>query len=74
MDPNSSPEPSNESLFRLLKRHRVMVGLFLAAAVVGAAVGASQLPDDIALARRVIGGAISGAGIIFLMTATKMMN
>lgn len=51
-----------------------MVGLFLAGAVVGAFVGIVQLPDDISLARRVIGGAISGAGIIFLMTATKMLN
>lgn len=74
MDSKPPPKPSNDSLIRRLNRHRVMVGLFLAGAVVGAFVGIVQLPDDISLARRVIGGAISGAGIIFLMTATKMLN
>jgi len=74
MDSNTPPNPTDDSLLRRISRHRVMVGLFLSAAVVGAVVAGVLLPDDIALARRVAGGAISGAGIVFLMTATKMMN
>lgn len=74
MDSDRPPQSSNDSLLGRLNRHRVMTALFLIAAIAGAVVGAFQLPDDISLTRRILGGAISGAGIVFLMTATKMMN
>ena len=74
MDSDRPPESSNDSLLGRLNRHRVMTALFLIAAIAGALLGAFQLPDDISLARRILGGAISGAGVMLLMTATKMMN
>jgi hypothetical protein len=51
-----------------------MTALFVAAAIAGALLGAFQLPDDISLVRRVVGGAISGAGVLFLTTATRLLN
>jgi hypothetical protein len=74
MDPDRPSNTADESLLARLNRHRGMTALFLASAVAGALLGAFQLPEDIALVRRVIGGAISGAGVLFLMTATKMLN
>jgi hypothetical protein len=74
MDSNHPPESSKDSLLERLNRHRVLTALFLVSTIAGALVGAFQLPDDIALIRRVLGGAISGAGVVFLMTATRMMH
>ena len=42
--------------------------------VLGAVLGAVSLGDDWSLARRLAAGAVSGAGIGLLFTATKMIG
>ena len=74
MDSNHPPEPSKDSLLERLSRHRVLTAVFLISTFAGALIGAFQLPEDMALIRRVLGGAISGAGVALLMTATRMMH
>lgn len=40
--------------------------------VAGAIAGFTQLPDDWSAARRLLGGAVAGAGAALLVTATRM--
>jgi len=74
MDSNPSPEAPDTSLLGRIQRHRLMTALFVVSTLAGAVMAALLLPEDIALVRRILGGAISGAGVAFLMTATKMLN
>jgi len=74
MDADDSDFPTSTSLVDRMRRHWLITALFIVGTIAGALLGAFQLPDDIALVRRVVGGAISGAGIAFLITATKMLN
>jgi hypothetical protein len=60
--------------FDRLRRHWLMSALFAASIVAGALVGYFQIPEEISALRRVLGGAIGGGGIAFLMTATKMIG
>ena len=56
-----------------LKRNRALTALFAFCILAGACVGFLYLPEDYSSIRRLLGGAISGGGIAFLMTATKLM-
>jgi hypothetical protein len=56
-----------------LDRNRAFTALFAVCIVGGALAGAAYLPEDFSLLRRLLGGAVSGGGIAFLMTATKML-
>jgi hypothetical protein len=67
-----APRPES-GILGSLRRHPVIVGVLVAGAVLGAVAGALYLTPDWSLARRVAAGALSGAGIAFLMTATKML-
>jgi hypothetical protein len=57
-----------------LARNRAITGVFFVSIVVGALIGGLQLPEDISLVRRVIGGAVGGAGVALLMTASRMFG
>jgi hypothetical protein len=57
-----------------VRRHPVIVFVMLACTVLGAVLGAVYLGDDWSLARRLAAGAVSGAGIGLLFTATKMIG
>jgi hypothetical protein len=46
----------------------------LVCTVAGAVLGALYLTEDWSLARRLAAGTIAGAGVGFLMTATKMVG
>lgn len=56
-----------------LRRNPGFTALFAVCIVGGALAGAAYLPDDFSLLRRLLGGAVSGGGVAFLMTATKML-
>jgi hypothetical protein len=57
-----------------LRRHPVIVAVMLVCTVAGAVLGALYLTGDWSLARRLAAGTIAGAGVGFLMTATKMVG
>jgi hypothetical protein len=54
--------------------HPVIVGVFVACIVLGAVLGATYLTDDWSLARRLAGGAVSGAGVALCVTATRIVG
>jgi len=56
-----------------MNRNRAFTALFAVCILAGAVAGVRYLPDDFSLLRRLLGGAIGGGGIAFLMTATKML-
>jgi hydrogenase/urease accessory protein HupE len=56
-----------------LQRNRAFTALFAICIVAGAVAGVVYLPEELSWIRRLVGGAISGAGVAFLMTATKLM-
>jgi hypothetical protein len=72
VDPDDgSNEP--DGWLAMLQRNRAFTALFAICIVGGALAGAAYLPEDFSLVRRLLGGAVSGGGIAFLMTATKML-
>ena len=56
----------------LLRRHPVVSAVLLVCVAAGALAGALLLGEDWSLARRIAAGALSGAGVGFLLTAPKM--
>jgi len=66
-----SPEASG--WLATMNRNRAFTALFAVCIVAGTVAGVCYLPDDFSLLRRLLGGAIGGGGIAFLMTATKML-
>lgn len=66
----ASATPNRLFAFR---RNSAFIALFAICVVAGAVVGVIYLPDDFSFLRRLLGGAIGGGGIAFLMTATKML-
>ena len=57
----------------ILRRNRAFSALFAICIVAGSVCGVVYLPDDFSLLRKLVGGALGGGGIAFLMTATKMI-
>ncbi len=56
------------------REHPVIFALLVSLSAAGAALGVSQLPEEWSLLRRLLAGGVGGAGIGFLMTATKMIG
>jgi hypothetical protein len=67
-------ERARDGVWGSLRRHPVIVSTIVVGTLLGAVLGALFLTGDWSLARRVVAGAVSGAGIAFLMTATKMFS
>jgi hypothetical protein len=59
-------------LLAIVRRHPVIVGTIAATTLAGAVLGACLLTGEWSLARRILGGAVAGAGTGLLLTATKM--
>jgi hypothetical protein len=55
-----------------VRDHPVITSVMVVCTVAGAVLGACLLTQDWSLARRIAGGAMSGAGVGLLITATKM--
>lgn len=71
--PATGDAPSAPGWIVALQRNPVFTALFAICIVVGAIAGFLYLPEDFSSSRRILGGAVSGGGIAFLMTATKML-
>jgi hypothetical protein len=71
--PAAGDAPVTPGWLGVLQRNRAFTALFVVCIVGGAFAGVAYLPEDLSWIRRLLGGAISGGGFAFLMTATKMM-
>lgn len=58
---------------RQLARHPVLTGVLIGCTVVGAIAGLSLLTPEWSVARRIAAGAVGGAGVGLLITATRMI-
>jgi hypothetical protein len=65
-------EPGDASKPGLLRRHPVIAGVLAACTLAGAVAGAVMLDQEWFVLRRVAAGAVAGAGVGLLLTATKM--
>ena len=63
---------TRRALRSFLGRHPVVSTTLLATTLLGAVAGAVFLTGDWSLARRILAGAVAGAGTGLLLTATKM--
>lgn len=68
----ATPQDSAGGVRALVRQHPVITSVLLGCTLVGAALGAWLLTQDWSLARRLAAGAVSGAGVGLLLTATKM--
>jgi|GEM_PF-1688327 len=57
----------------VLRRNRAFTALFAVCIVAGAFAGVLYLPEEFSSIRKLLGGAIAGGGVAFLMTATKLL-
>lgn len=57
---------------RVVAAHPVITAVLLVCTVAGAAAGVVFMGDDWSLTRRLIGGAVAGAGAGLIVTATRM--
>ena len=74
MDPRNAEPAAPGGVVAALRRHPVIVAVMVLCTLAGAVLGALYLTGDWSLARRLAAGAIAGAGVGFLMTATKMVG
>lgn len=74
MDPRNAEPAAPGGVVAGLRRHPVIVAVMVLCTLAGAVLGALYLTGDWSLARRLAAGAIAGAGVGFLMTATKMVG
>jgi hypothetical protein len=58
----------------ILSEHPAITSIMLACTVIGAVLGCILLSEDWPRARRVLGGAVGGAGCGLLITATRMIG
>ena len=59
---------------RAISEHPVITAVMIGCTAGGAVLGLFVLTDDWSVIRRLIGGAIGGAGVAFLLTVTRMMG
>ena len=65
-------QASRKGFAALVRRHPVLSALLLLCSVLGAVLGATFLPQEWALARRIAAGAVSGAGCWLLVTFARL--
>ena len=58
----------------ILSEHPAITSILLACTVIGAVLGCILLGEDWSPARRLLGGAVGGAGCGLLITATRMIG
>ena len=69
-----STNAGERGLWHSAKRHPVIFATILGCSALGIALGIAFLSEDWSLARRLLAGAVGGAGTGFLITATKMIG
>jgi len=58
----------------VLTRHPVIAGTLIGCTLLGAVLGLYLLTGDWSAGRRIAAGAVAGAGVGLLVTATKMLG
>ena len=77
MSENSAPDrrvSAPELLRNIARRHPVITSVMVGCTLIGAALGLALLTDEWSAARRLLAGAVAGAGTGLLITATKMFD
>ena len=64
----------SRDLVRAVREHPVICLILLATTLAGAALVPLLLGDDLSLTRRIIGGAVAGAGFGYFLTAARMIG
>ena len=62
------------SFWRVLRAHPIITGVMLCSTLAGAGLGFDLLSSEWALWRRVLGGAVGGAGVGLIITAARMIG
>lgn len=62
------------SIVENAREHPVIVGILVVSTLSGAVLGAYLLTGEWSLTRRILGGAVAGAGTGLLITTTKMLG
>lgn len=69
----SPPEP-RAGLSELLGRHRGWVAAWVGLVVAGGVLGVWLLPEEWMLLRRLAAGAVGGAGVALIVSATRLIG
>jgi hypothetical protein len=67
-------EKATNAAVQFVRAHPVVSTIFATCIVAGAIIGAVYLTPDWSLARRLAAGAVAGAGVALLTTASKMIG
>lgn len=70
------PRPGSDApgLLGFLRRHPIIVGTFVFFTLLGIVLGVFVLPEEWTLARRILGGAVGGAGCGLICTAPRIVG
>ena len=71
---DTTEAPEKGGLFSLLRAYPVISATIAASTLLGVAVGLGVLPEDWTLIRRVLGGALGGAGCGLIVTAPRILG
>jgi hypothetical protein len=66
--------PTGRALWGFVAQHPVITAAFLGCTVIGAVLGVALLTGEWSVPRRLLAGAVAGAGAGLLVTATKMLG
>jgi hypothetical protein len=71
----TGPDSAGSAGFRgVVRAHPVIVGVLVGCTLAGIGIGVVVLPAEWALLRRAFGGALGGAGVGLLCTATRIIG
>jgi hypothetical protein len=65
---------AGQGIAGVLRRHPVLIAVFVACIALGVVLGVLYLPADWALARKVAGGVFAGAGVALFLTVTRLFD
>lgn len=65
---------SSGGIWRGLRAHPVITGVMLGCTLIGVGMGYQLLSPEWSLWRRLLGGAVSGAGVGLTITASRMIG
>lgn len=67
-------DADSTGLAAFVRRYPVIISVFVFCTLAGIAIGLEVLPEEWALARRIIGGAVGGAGVGLICTAPRIVG
>ena len=70
----AQPDADSTGVAGFVRRYPVIISVFVLCTLAGIAIGLEVLPEEWALARRIIGGAVGGAGVGLICTAPRIVG